>query len=145
MPFYKLISWSLDFCLFHTLNVFYCVLYNCCWVSADTKLRVPTQNTATFIISCTSTVTRGRISIVLLQWPSLQAGSHGLCVCMVFFFRKKREGENYHYYIIVGILSEGGFSLSHRNSKADIVIAGGPPWPETLTHSQLTIVVWFIW
>lgn len=64
-----------------------------------------------------------KISIVLFQWPSLRAGSHELCVCM-FFFPDKKKKENYHCYTIVGILSEGGFSLSHRNSKADIVIFG---------------------
>lgn len=64
-----------------------------------------------------------KISIVLFQWPSLRAGSHELCICMFFFPDKKKKG-NYHCYTIVGILSEGGFSLSHRNSKADIVIFG---------------------
>lgn len=64
-----------------------------------------------------------KISIVLFQWPSLRASSHELCVYMGFFSWQKKK-ENYHCYTIVGILSEGGFSLSHRNSKADIVIFG---------------------
>lgn len=38
-------------------------------------------------------MTGGKISIVLFQWPSLQVGSHGLCVCMFFSEEKERGRE----------------------------------------------------